>query len=175
MAITYGAGPGTVITSAAMDEYLGDQSQQTGNNTVVVSDDIGTAGNGQIGTNTTYDTRLVIINWGETTEEVGMVVNDVAGTGNTRILTIHEDWSVPATVSGNATIHVSYQMDDIENGGAGGGVTFSAKAGEYEFTNTLTIGNATDFAFLQLCFSESMIVNDSKAAASPDFVVTSPR
>lgn len=169
MAITYSSPNGTIITSAAMDETLGDQSQQTGNNTVVVSDDIVTAGNGQIGTNTAYDTRLIIIDQGLSSEQIRMCISDVAGTGNTRILTVHEDWDTnPAQ---NDTIHVAYQMDDIENGGASGGVTFTARSGLYDFTNTLTIGNATDFAFLQLCFSESMIINDSKATSSPEFIV----
>lgn len=146
MAITYSAGAGSIITSYAMNETLGDQSQQSGNNQVVVSDDISTAGNGQIGTlYSTYVGRKVIINLGGTEQE-RMVVSQAAGTGNTIILTVNEDWDTNPVSSD--TIHVFYVIDDIETGGAGGGINLSAKTGLYELSNLLTVGNGTDPAGL---------------------------
>lgn len=160
MAITYSAGAGTQITSYAMNETLGSQTQQTNNNTVVASDDVVTAGNGQIGTNTTYVGRLVIINLGTASEQTRFCSSEAAGTGTTVILTVDEDWDTnPAQ---NDTIHVFYQLDDIENGGAGGGVALNSKTGSYEFSNELFIGNATDPAGLQI-LGELMEVEDSKS------------
>lgn len=148
MAITYGAAAGTVVTSYAMNETLGDQSQQSGNNQVVVSDDISTAGNGQIGTKyTTYVSRKVIINLSGTPEE-RMVVSQANGTGNTVILTVNEDWGTNPAQSD--TIHVMYNIDDIETGGAGGGIGLNSKTGLYELSNVLTVGNGTDPAGLLL-------------------------
>jgi hypothetical protein len=168
VAITYGAGPGTVITSFAMNETLGDQSQQSGDNTVVVSDDISTIGNGQIGTGfPTYVGRLILIELGAT-EQYRMVVSQAAGTGNTIILTVGEDWdSNPAQ---NDTIHVSYNLDDIETGGAGGGIGLNSKSGLYELTNDLTIGNATDPAGLTMTGLSSGVEHDDTGSTLQNFV-----
>lgn len=143
MAITYGSQAGTVITSFAMNETLGDQTQQSGNNTVVVSDDLSTAGNGQIGTGTnglgnTYVGRPVIIDLGLSTEQERICIAEVAGTGNTFILTVHEDWDTNPVITTD-TIHVPYEPGDIEDGGAGGGINLNAKTGLWELSNTLTI------------------------------------
>lgn len=165
MGITYGAGPGSVVTSYAMNETLSDQSQQSNDNTVVVSDDIGTAGNGQIGTKyATYVGRKVIIELDETDEQERMVISQVAGTGNTIILTVHEDWDVNP-VSGD-TIHVMYNVDDIETGGAGGGIGLSSKTGLYELSNVLTVGNGTDPAGLLLHDGTALECDDRGADIS---------
>lgn len=147
MAITYGSSAGTIITSYAMDEALGDQGQQTGNNTVVVSDDISTAGNGEIGTlYPTYVGRKVIIDLGGT-EQDRMVISQAAGTGNTIILTVNEDWDANP-VATTDTIHVMYNIDDIETGGESGGISLNSRTGLYELSNKLTVGNFTDPAGL---------------------------
>lgn len=161
MAITYGAAAGTVITSYAMNETLGDQSQQSGNNQVVVSDDISTAGNGQIGTKySTYVSRKIIINLAGTKQE-RMVVSQANGTGNTIILTVNEDWDTNPVSSD--TIHVMYNIDDIETGGAGGGISLNSKTGLYELTNVLTIGNGTDPAGLLLHEATALECDDRGA------------
>lgn len=168
MAITYGASAGTKLLSAAMDEALGSQIQQTGNNTVVVSDLLSVIGNGNIGSGTlgvgdSYLKRRVIINIGGTEQE-RKVIADVAGTGTTRILTVHEDWDVnPVSTD---TIHVSYQLADILEGGAGGGISFATKTGLWTLTRILTIGNGIDIAFLAMDSGEALEQADRSAADS---------
>jgi len=168
MAITYSAGAGTQITTFAMDETLGSQTQQTNNNTVVASDDIVAAGNGQIGNNTTYVGRIVVINLGAVDEQTRYCNAEAAGSGTTIILTVDEDWDTNPQ-SGD-TIHVFYQLDDIENGGAGGGVNFNTRTGIYEFSNELFVGNGTDPAGLQST-GELIEVNDTKSTTIYGFTV----
>lgn len=146
MAITYGASPGTVITSFAMNETLAAQTQQTGNNTVVVSDTLVNAGNGQIGDGTdgigdSYVGRLLIIDLGLSTEQIRFCTAEAAGTGTTRILTVSEDWDTNP-VATTDTIHVPYEPADIENGGAGGGINLNSKTGLWELSNVLTLSSA---------------------------------
>lgn len=159
MSITYGASAGAIVTSYAMDETLGDQTQQSGNNTVVVSDDIVTAGNGQIDTAGYYGTyvgRKVFINLsGIAADEERVVVSQANGTGNTVILTVHEDWDTnPAQ---NDTIHVTYMVPDIDEAG---GIGFAAKTGIWELTNKLTVGNGTDEAGLFLSENVALELDD---------------
>lgn len=165
MAITYSAGTGTLVTSFAMNETLGSQTQQTGNNTVVVSNTISAAGNGQIGTKySTYVGRLVVINLAGT-QQKRLVISQSAGTGTTQILTVHEDWDTNP-VATTDTIHVFYDIDDLETGGAGGGIALSAKTGLYELSNVLTVQSAGG---LQLCFGTGLEVDDQ--GASVGFIV----
>jgi len=160
MSITYGSSPGTVITEFAADETLGDQAQQTGNNTVVVSNTISTSppGNGQIGTKfSSYVGRLCIINIAGT-PQIRMISAEAAGTGSTRILTVSENWTTNPIQTD--TIHVFYDVDDIETGGAGGGIALNAKTGLYELSNKLTIGDGSLRSGLQINTAVGMECND---------------
>ena len=143
MAITYSAPNGTRITSPAMTEALPSQAQQTGNNTVVVSDTLGNIGGGQIGNGTngigdTYAGRLLIINQNTGSEQIRFCTTDAAGTGTTRILTVSEDWTTNPVITTD-TIYVPYEFGDIEDGGAGNGINLNSKSGLWEFSNTLEI------------------------------------
>ena len=143
MGITYSAPNGTRITSPAMTEVLPNQSQQTGNNTVVVSDTLGNIGGGQIGNGTngvgdTYAGRLLIINQNTGTEQIRLCISDTAGTGTTRILTVGEDWDTNPVITTD-TIYVPYEFGDIEDGGAGNGINLNSKSGLWEFSNTLEV------------------------------------
>jgi len=110
MAITTNASLGLIVTTAAMNESLPTQSEQTGSNTVVVSDDLASLSNGNLESSPTYIDRLMIIRQGAGDEETRRIVSDVAGTGTLRILGTNEDWStVPAS---SDTIHVSYIIQD---------------------------------------------------------------
>jgi hypothetical protein len=159
MSITYGAGPGAEVLSYAMNETLINQTDQTGNNTVVVSDDIVTAGNGNISTVywTTYVDRLIIINLGGT-EQKRRVISQTAGTTvtNSIVLTVHEDWDTNPVASTD-TIHVFYTLADVDTAG---GIGLAAKTGVWELTNALTVGNGTDPAGLQLIDNTAMEVDD---------------
>jgi len=113
------------------------------------------------GGNTTYVGRKVLLRRAGV-EETRTVVSEIAGTTTTRILTVHEAWDT-APVSGD-NVDFAYQLDDIENGGAGGGVTFNTSSGIYEFSNDLHIGQGTNFAFLQLTFGEVAEITDTKSS-----------
>lgn len=159
MAITYSAGTGTTITSYAHNSTLGDQTQQTGNNTVVLANTLANSNNGQIGTRfPTYVGRLIVVNLGLSSEQIRRCNATTAGTGTTQILTVSENW-VTNPVSGD-TVHVFYDIDDVENGGAGNGISFNLKTGLYEFTNVCTLGNGTAAAGLQLVSSTGLEISD---------------
>ena len=172
MAITYSAGAGTQITTHAMNETLGSQTQQTGNNTVVVSDVLSVIGNGQIGSGTngigdSYLGRFLIIDLGLSTEQRRMCTADAAGTGTTRILTVHEDWDTNP-VATTDTIHVAYEPADVEDGGAGGGINLNAKTGLFELSRVITINNTGGFQLMKGIALES---DDTASAAN--FIVQS--
>jgi len=161
MAISYSPGAGTLIDEFAADETLGDQSQQTNDDTVVMSDDISTAppGNGNIGSEKAgYTGRLVIVNLAST-PQVRMCTGEAAGDGNTIILTVGEDWGTNPVQSD--TIHVCYCLDDIESGGAGSGIGLNSKSGLYELTNDLTIGGGTNATGLQINAGEGLEADDT--------------
>jgi hypothetical protein len=126
-----------------MTEVLATQAQQTGDNTVIVTDTLGNIGGGQIGdgTNGTGDSyvgRLLIIDQNTASEQIRLCSVDAAGTGTTRILTVNEDWDVNPVITTD-TIYVAYELADIEDGGAGGGIGLSSKSGLWELSNTLEV------------------------------------
>lgn len=152
MAITYSAGAGTAITSPAMTETLATQAQQTGNNTVIVTDTLGNIGGGNIGDGSsgvgdTYAGRLLIIDQNSGTEQIRFCISDTAGTGTTRILTVSEDWVTNPVVTTDVIV-VPYELADIEDGGAGGGVNLNSKSGLWEFGRILTMNSTGNLAAL---------------------------
>lgn len=143
MAITYSAGTGTLITSHIFNETVISQTDQVGNNTVVVSDDITAAGNGQEGDGTngignSFVGRLIIIDRGLSTEQRRMCIAEAASTGNTWLLTVHENWDTNP-VATTDTIDIPYEPADIEDGTASGGIGFNSRTGLFELSNLLTI------------------------------------
>lgn len=172
MAITYSAGTGTLITTHIFNETLGNQSQQTGNNTVIVSDTIGNAGNGQEGDGTngigdSFVGRLIIIDLGLSTEQRRMCITDTAGTTTTRILTVHEDWDTNPVITTD-TIHVPYEPADIEDGTASGGISFNSRTGLFECTNILTVQNTGG---LQVMRGTALEIDDRGSTIS--FIINS--
>ncbi len=146
MAIQSGASEGIEVTTAAMDETLGAQTQANGVDEIIVSDVIGTAGNGNITGPTGYVGRLCILRQGQGDEETRLITGETAGTGNTRILVVAEPWvSIPVITTD--TIHVSYSSDDME---AFTGMTLNSKTGVYEggSTREWQIGLGTNFAYV---------------------------
>jgi len=126
-----------------MTEALPNQSQQTGNNTVIVSDTLGNIGGGQIGDGSngigdTYLGRLLIIDQNTGSEQIRLCIGDAAGTGTTRILTVSEDWDVNPVITTD-TVYVPYEFGDIEDGGVGNGINLNSKSGLWELSNTLEV------------------------------------
>lgn len=155
MAITYGAGPGTHITTHAMTENLPSQAQSTDPREIIVSDLLSVIGGGQIGdgTNGTGDSyldRLMVKNLGVggASEEVRLVVGDAVGTGTTRILSAQESWDV-APVATTDTIDVLYELADIEDGGVSNGIGLSTRTGLWELSNDLVIESGGGLAMLE--------------------------
>lgn len=159
MAITYSAQAGTTITTFAMNETL-PSSQPSNLLQVRVSNDIVTAGNGQIGDGTygvgnSYVGRLLVINLGGTEQRRMCVAETDEGT--TFLLTVHEEWD-SQPVGATDTIHVCYEIADIEDGGAGGGIAFSPTDNVFSFSNDLTIANGGG---LQNCFGIGVVWDDN--------------
>ena len=171
MAITYGSAAGTIITSFLVTQVLGDQTQQTGNNTIVL-DDVpsaatgygGNVGVGTLGIGDSYDTRRIMIGRGGTIQE-RIVISDAAGTGNTRILTVHEDWDTNP-VQTTDTVDVYYELADVEEGGGGGGISLATRTGLWTLTRIITMGNGTDPAGLAMIGGQALECADRSAADS---------
>lgn len=160
MSITYASQTGTTINSHALNETLGDQSQQSGNNTVVFSDVLSVAGNGNIGTGVngigdSFVGRRIIIDEGLSTEQVRECIADAAGTGTTRILTVNRDWDTNPVITTD-TGSVPYEFGDVEDGGSGGGVGFGARTGAIELSNTLTVATTGGIEVLAGQYLESV-------------------
>lgn len=158
MAITYSAGVGTTITTHAMNETL-PASQPSNLSQVRVSDDLSTAGNGQIGDGSngvgnTYVGRLLIINLG-TDNIIRMCVGETDEAPEF-LLDVHEPYDTQP-VGSTDTIHVAYELADIEDGGAGGGISWSPTLQQFVMGNVLTIGSTGG---LQNCFSIFVEVDD---------------
>lgn len=161
MAFTYSAGAGTQITTYCVEDTLPAQTDQTGSNTVVVTDDIttlagatflgdGTTGNGP---GVTYAGRLVILRIGLSNEETRLcdLQTDLGGgatVANSWRLQVTEDWvEVPAV---NDTLDVFHTADDVETGSAAsGGVTFRTRTGFFEWSNELFVSGGTNKAGIQ--------------------------
>jgi hypothetical protein len=154
------------LSSYAVHETLPSQSQNTGNNQITVSDDIQniTGNNGQV-TGTDYVGRLIVLNLsGEGssgTEQTRYVITDAAGTGTTRILTVSEDWDTNPNTGTSDTIHVFYNMGDLD------GVVseFNTRTGFYEMTNPIIVGNGTAVAGLFMGNGDLVEIEDSKSAS----------
>lgn len=169
MAITYSAGAGTTITSYLVSQAAVSQTQAAGNNQIVMdalpSSATGYGGNIGTGTNglgNTYVGRLIIIRKDTATEEIRLCVSQTAGTGSTYILTLNEDLVTPP-VATTDNISIPYEPGDIEDGGAGGGISFSSKTGLYVLSNKLTINASSG---LMLTSGKGMEQSDEGSAIS---------
>ena len=164
MAITYAAGPGTIITSAIVTETLGSQSGAGTDGVILSTADLLPSSHGGYGGNVgdgsegwgpgdVYVGRLIAVRVGAADEEV-KICTAATDLGATIELTVHEDWtSQPAS---SDVLHVAYTGDDINNGGAGGGIGYGRKTASWILSNTFTIGNGTDFAFFMLGPAETL-------------------
>jgi hypothetical protein len=169
VAITYASSPGTIITSFLVTEVLGSQTQQTNNNTIVLSDNPsavasgygGNVGAGTLGTGDSYINRRIMIGRGATVQE-RIVVSEATGTGNTWILTVHEDWDTNP-VATTDTVDVYYEIADVEEGGAGGGISFATRTGLWTLTRIITVGNGTDPAGLSMHGGQALECADRSA------------
>jgi len=153
------------VSSYAVHESLGTQAEASGNNQIVVTDDIQNIGgnNGQV-TGTDYIGRVIVLNLsGEGSsgdEQTRVVVSDVAGTGNLRILTVSQDWDTNPSTGTSDTIHVFYNMGDME----GVSSVYNTRTGFYEMGDPVIVGNGTDVAGLFWGNGELVEIEDSKSS-----------
>jgi hypothetical protein len=155
--------PTTVNTYMVACTAIGSQTQQSNNNTVVMPFAITTTSGAQtyygfIGTKYTgYAGRCIIVNVAGTTQR-RVVLSSTAGTGSTFILTVNRDWDTnPISTD---TAHISYDMDDLETGGANTGVALGARTGTYDWTGILNIGDGTQYAGLYMGAGEGADMYD---------------
>lgn len=170
MAITSGAGPGVVVTTAAMNESLGSQTQQTGSNTVVVSDTIVVLSNGNLETSPVYIDRLCIVRQGASNEETRRITADAVGTGTTRILTVNEDWiTVPAS---SDTIHVSYIIQDAAT--LTGLSLVNKTVQDFNSSRRFTVGTgAATFAYMAFLDGVGLQLDDNGSTTVASFTIES--
>ena len=150
MAITSGAGPGIVVTSAAKNGALGDQSAG-GSDQIIFDTNINT-NNGNLEASPTFVGRLVVIRRGAANEET-RYITAIDGDGVTA--TVHENWVTPPA-SGD-TYHVSYMIQDAATVQ---GLTLVTKTNIYESNRRLTIGDGTAFAFFALVDGQGFELRD---------------
>lgn len=176
MAITSGASPGVVVTTAAVNEAIPAQTNVADATLEVeVSDDITTLSNGNLEATPSYVGRLIILRQGDSTptpvEETRLIVSAAAsGVGNTWILGISEPWdNNPAT---SDTIHVSYIIQDAATLTGLGLIT--KRVQDYSSTRRFTIGTgAATFAYFALLFGASLETTDNSSTTVADFTVES--
>ena len=176
MSLTYAPSTGTTVNSHAVTETCINQTDQIGNNTVVVTDDFTTSNTGNTGDGTngigqSYVGRLIIINKGATNVQIRRCIAEAAiGTptvANSWLLTVHEDWDTNP-VATTDQLDVPYEMADIEDGDTSSGVTFTARTGYFTFTNNLVIASTGG---LQMLDGTACELDDDTANAT--FIVNS--
>lgn len=168
MGITYSAGVGTTITSAAKNGTLGTQPSPQSN--IIVFDTNIATNNGQLTASPSFAGRLVIIRLNQPDEET-RYISSVAADGVT--CTVTEDWVSPPA-SGD-TYHISYLIKDAAS--ISGVSLLTKRNNDYACAREFTVGNGTAFAFFALLDGASMeLGNNNNILGSPyagDFNVRS--
>lgn len=167
MSITTSAGDGVRITTAAVSETAGSQTQQCGSDQVVFSDDFNTLDNGNVCTCITYPCRLVMVRRGTCTEETRIAVSEAAGTGTTMIVTVHEDWCTPPAACDQ--LDVSYVLQDAAT--VTGLGLINKRVQDYSSTRKFRIGNAGGcpaFAWFATLNGASLETVDNSSTTCPD-------
>ncbi len=171
MAITSGASPGIVVTSAAVNETIPAQTNVSDANTQVeVSDDISTLSNGNLETTPTYVGRLIILRQGLSNEETRYISAAAAsGVGNTWLLTVSEPWVVNP-VGSTDTIHVSYIIQDAAT--LTGLTLVNKTVQDYNSTRRFTVGSGGGtFAYMAFLNGVGLQMDDNGSTTVASFTV----
>ena len=167
MSITYGSAAGTKVLSFLVSTTCGVQAGGLAANEVSIpnatpSANTGYGGNvgvGTLGVGDTFVGRRIMFDAGLSTEEE-RIVSSISGT----TLTLHEDLdNVP--VSGT-TFDLYYELADIEEGGAGGGISFATRTGLWTLTRIITVGDGANPAGLSMHGGQALECADRGAANS---------
>lgn len=167
MSITYGSAAGTKILSFLVSTTCGAQGGGLLANQVDIpnatpSANTGYGGNvgvGTLGVGDTFVGRRILFDRGLSTEEE-RIVSSISGT----TLTLHEDL-INTPVSGT-TFDLFYELADVEEGGAGGGISFATRTGLWTLTRIITVGDGTIPAGLAMHGGQALECADRGAANS---------
>ena len=161
--------PTTINTFMVYINGIGSQTQQSGSNTIVVPYAITTTSGNQtyygfIGTKyTSYTGRCIVLNIAGTLQR-RVVISQTAGTGSTIICTVNRDWdTVPTSTD---TLHVAYDMDDLETGGANTGVILGTRTGTYDWSGLINVGDGVQYAGLYMGAGEAADIFDNGSTVS---------
>ena len=158
------------VTTAAVGESLGSQTQQTGSNTIILSDTFDNLANSDTEAAIDYVDRLILIRKGLATEEVKRIIADAAGSGTTRILTVHEDWTVVPASSDDC--QVSYVMEDMDT--TAPVALLQKRVHDYGTSKRIQIGDNTNFAWLAIIDGRSQETNDNNSTTEADYTIRNP-
>ncbi len=156
------------VDTSALNETLGTQSEQVGNDTIVMIDDFDTGAEADTEATIDYVDRLIMIREGTATQEIRRVIADSAGTGNLRILTVHEDWLVVPASSDDC--QVSYVIQDCATIGAQFSL-LQKRNTDYTSSKRLQVGDGTNFAWLAFLDGVSYETLDNSSTTEADFTV----
>ena len=173
MAITSGASPGLIVTTAAVNEVIPAQTNVSDTTTEVeVSDTIAVLSNGNLMVSPTYASRLIIKNQGLSDEETRYIASDAAsGVGTTQILTVSEAWTVDP-VGSTDTIHVSYIIQDAATLTGLGLVNKTVQ--DFNSARRFTVGSgAATFAFMAFLNGVSLQGDDNGSTTVASFTIES--
>ena len=163
MAITYTSQQGTRVTSAARAGTLTSSSASA--NEILMSGTLANNNNGQIGTKYTgYVGRIIA--WrpsGETGTYESRLCTAETGT-TTVTLTLNEPYS--GTPASGDDFLVYYDIDDIETGGAGGGVSLNSRTGLYEFSRGIDLSGGVNTGYLAINSGVGMEMPDGRTISS---------
>ena len=167
MAITTSAPNGVIVTTAAVSEAAGSQTQAASNQ-VVLSNSFANLNNGNVAVGISYPTRLVMIRRGTATQEIKYCTAETAGTPTTFILTVHEDWDVPPATSDQ--IDISYVIQDAATlTGLG---LINKRVADYTSSRRFTVGSGGGtFAFFAMIDGVSLESVDNGSTTVADFIV----
>jgi hypothetical protein len=173
MAITSGASPGVIVTTAAVNETIPAQTNVADANTQVeLSDDISTLSNGNLMSTPLYTSRLIILRQGLSNEETRYVsVAAASGVGSTWILTVSEAWTVNPVASTD-TIHVSYIIQDAATLTGLGLVNKTVQ--DYSSARRFTVGSGSaTFAFMAFLNGVGLQLDDNGSTTVASFTIES--
>lgn len=167
MSITYGSAAGTKVLSFLVSTTCGTQAGGLAANEVSVPNAIpsantgygGNVGVGTLGVGDTFVGRRILFDRGLSTEEE-RIVSSISGT----TLILHED--LINTPSSGTTFDLFYELADIEEGGAGGGISFATRTGLWTLTRIITVGDGTNPAGLAMHGGQALECADRGAANS---------
>lgn len=157
MAITSTPGTGIVVESSAKNGTL-----TSGSTTGAVLDTDINTNNGNLEVGAVLAGRLIYLSGGTGAGQIRYITADNGTTG----ITVNDPWDT--TPDNTTTYEISYILNDCATVT---GLTYQTKADFYSSGRRLTVGNATDFAFLGLLDGSFLESVDQSSTTVADFTI----